>query len=466
MTQPQHEEHRQGGVGRIAAGFAVLLAAVVVGALLLAGEDYRVSARFEAATALVKGNLVQSGGRKVGTVQDIRLTDNGQAELELQITDEDLVPLPEGTEAHLRLASLSGQANRFVDLRMPERRAGDEGPSIPDGGVIPSARTATAVDVDTFFSLFDEDTRDGLRKVIRGNAKLYEGSAQAANDGFESLNPSLVASRRLFGELNRDSALLERFVVSSSKLVTDLADRDESLAQLVDRLATATGAIAREESSLTRAVATLPPFMRRANTTFVNLRAALRDLGPLVEESKPVARKLRPFLAELRPAARGARPTLRDLSALIRRPGQDDDLIDLTRSAVPLRDIAVGPVRRNGAEREGALPASTKALAVAAPELATARPYAPDLTNWFDDFSHSGLYDAMGGGSRAAPNVNLFAAVDGLLQPIPAELRAEFFKFGASLNQNYRCPGAAERGAAWKPTPDFPCDETQVPLGR
>ncbi len=465
MTQPQHEEHRQGGAGRVAAGFAVLLAAVVVGALLLGGEDYRVSARFEAATALVKGNLVQSGGRKVGTVQDIRLTDNGQAELELQITDEDLVPLPEGTEAHLRLASLSGQANRFVDLRMPERRAGDQGPSIPDGGVIPSARTATAVDVDTFFSLFDEDTRDGLRKVIRGNAKLYEGSAQAANDGFESLNPSLVASRRLFGELNRDSALLERFVVSSSKLVTDLADRDESLAQLVDRLATATGAIAREESSLTRAVATLPPFMRRANTTFVNLRATLDDVEPLVEESKPVAPLLRRTLGELRPFARDAVPTVRDLAQLAGRPGADNDLLDLAKRVPAFRDVAVGPVQRNGKERPGALATGTRSLRGQTPQLAFFRPYAVDLTGWFDDFSHSGAYDANGNFNRSAITVNAFAAVDGVLRPVPPELRQQLLGQVSKLGQNNRCPGSIERGALWKPTPDFACDETQTPVG-
>ena len=60
--------------------------------------------------------------------------------------------------------------------------------------------------------------------------------------------------------------------------------------------------------------ASCPPFMRRANSTFVNLRAAVDDLRPLVEESKPVTPKLRRLLAELRPLARDARPTVRDLS--------------------------------------------------------------------------------------------------------------------------------------------------------
>jgi hypothetical protein len=135
------------------------------------------------------------------------------------------------------------------------------------------------------------------------------------------------------------------------------------------------------------------------------------------------------------------------------------------RGLPALRAIAVGPVERDGAQREGALPASTRALQASIPELATARPYAPELTGWFDDFGHSGVYDALGGASRAAVNINGFANVNGLLQPIPPDLREQAFKDLASLGQRDRCPGAMERGAVWKPSPGFPCDATQQPEG-
>ena len=61
--------------------------------------------------------------------------------------------------------------------------------------------------------------------------------------------------------------------------------------------------------------------MRRANTTFVNLRAALDDVDPLVDASKPVARRLQPFLREARELAANGGPTLRDLSRTIKQPG-------------------------------------------------------------------------------------------------------------------------------------------------
>jgi phospholipid/cholesterol/gamma-HCH transport system substrate-binding protein len=274
-----------------------------------------------------------------------------------------------------------------------------------------------------------------------------------------------VATRRLFEELNRDTPLLRRFVDASSKLVTDVAARRDDLAGLVDHLATATGALANEKAALSEAIGRLPPFMRRANTTFVNLRAALTDLKPLVDDSKPAAKALRPFLAALRPFARDARPTVRDLAGIVRRTGKSNDLVELTRSAVPLRNVAVGPVQANGKEREGALPATVKALGEATPELAFARPYAVDLTGWFDDFTHSGVYDALGGASRAALYVNGFSNINGILKPLLPGDRESFFSAAASLNNRNRCPGSIERGGAWKPTPDYNCDLSQVPLG-
>jgi phospholipid/cholesterol/gamma-HCH transport system substrate-binding protein len=453
-------------VGRVVAVAAFVVAvALVVAVLLGSGSgDYTVKARFQNASQLVKGNNVQVSGVAVGSVTDIELTPDGQAEVTMHIRDGAYTPLRRGTQAVVRQASLSGVANRYVDLRMPP---GTSQKTIPDGGVIDQSDTTTAVDLDQLFNTFDPKTRKALSGVIRGYAASYAGRGQQANAGWAYLNPALASSSRLFSELNADTPLLERFITSSSKLVTDVAQRRDDLAGLVDNLATTTGAIGRKQQSLSDAIGQFPGFMRRANTTFVNLRATLNDLEPLVNESKPVARKLRPFLAELRPLARNARPTLADLSRLVRSPGSANDLIDLANSSVPVRDIAVGSAQRNGKNRQGALPATTQALAQSAPELATARPYAPELTGWFDDFSHSGIYDALGGASRAAPNVNLFASVNGVLAPLldPAAQQAAY-KNNLSLNQRARCPGSLERGALWKPTANFPCDASQGPLGR
>ncbi|HEX5781458.1 MAG TPA: MCE family protein, partial [Solirubrobacteraceae bacterium] len=338
---------------------------------------------------------------------------------------------------------------------------------IPDGGVIDQNHTTTAVDLDQIFNTLDEPTRKDLQKVIKGSAAQHEGRGEQMNEGLLYLNPSLSASSRLFRELNSDSKLLERFVVSSSQLVTDLADRRDDLAGLVDNLATTTDAIGNEQAALAESVGRLPDFMRRANTTFLNLRAALDDLEPLVDDSKPVAKKLRPFLAELRPLAQDARPTFADLSRLIKAPGNGNDLIELTKGQVPLRDVTVRDMKENGDERPGAFPASTKALEQVAPKLASFRPYMPDLLGWFDDFSHSGTYDALGAASRVGLHARAFALVDGQLSELPIELRDEAFQATAETDQRNRCPGGGDNKSKdgsrpYKPTPDFNCDPSQT----
>jgi phospholipid/cholesterol/gamma-HCH transport system substrate-binding protein len=452
----------------VAACVAVLLFLGFAGWLILGGsEKYTVKARFRAAGQLVPGNLVQIAGRPVGTTGEARLTQDGQAEVELKI-DKQFAPLRAGTQATIRQASLSGVANRYVDLQLPPGEAQEE---IPDGGTIPIQDTTTAVDLDQLFALFDEKARKGLRNVIRGFGESYEGKSVEANVGWEYLNPSLVAARRLFEELDYDDQALKSFLVSNSKLLTDLTEKRDDVVALVDNLATMMDAIGSEASELERAVGVLPDFMRRANTTFVNLRGVLDDLDPLIEESKPVTPKLRAVLAQLRPFARDAGPTFRDLSTLVKSKGEHNDLIDLANSVFDFNAVTVGEQNVNGKVREGSFPAAARSLRGQTPQWAFQRPYAVDLTGWFDDFSHSGIYDANGSASRVSTTVSAFAFANGTLgQLIPPELRPAVFQQVASLGQRNRCPGATERPAEdksnpYKPSADFNCDEKQIPPG-
>jgi phospholipid/cholesterol/gamma-HCH transport system substrate-binding protein len=454
-------------IARIAALLAVIAAAVLAGVLILGGGSggYTVNARFQNASQLVKGNLVQVGGQAVGKVKKIDLTPDGQAQVTMSI-DKDFAPLRRGTQAIVRQASLSGIANRYVDLTLAPENA----PGIPDGGVIDQDATTSAVDLDQLFDTFDPATRKDLKKVFAGSNKEFKGKGEQMNEGLLYLNPSLAASSRFFAELNYDTPLLKRFIVASSKLVTDVADRRDDLAGLVDHLATTTTAIGSEQQALGSAIQQLPPFMRRANTTFLNLRAALDDLDPLVADSKPVAKKLRPFMAELRPLARDARPTLRDLADILRRPGADNDALELTKLQVPLRDATVKDVDANGKNRQNAFAAITDSLKAYIPEIATVRPYAPDAVGWFDDFSHSGIYDALGAASRVGIHASAFTLSNGQLSPVPPELRSAALQSAAAFNQRNRCPGAAEHASPdgsnpWKPA-GLDCDPSQVLPGK
>ena len=301
--------------------------------------------------------------------------------------------------------------------------------------------------------------------MIRGLAThLRRRRARPSPAGYLYLSPALAASSDLFGELDRDTPLLTRFVAASSKLVTDLAARRERPRRRrrppVDHDVTAIGS---QRAALADAIHQLPdvPAPRRHHLRQPAGHARRPD--QLVDDAKPVARQLRPFLHVLRPLARDARPTLRILQQLIENPRRPTATCSpWSRSTVAVRAIAVGPVRRQRGSRQGALPATTDALATATPELGFARPYAPDLTGWFNSFGHSGVYDALGGASRVAH----------LRQPVrpgqrpphadPARApRQPPWPGTLTTGQRNRCPGSAEHPERRRVEPLPP---TRVPL--
>src|SRR3954470_8854033 len=401
------EEERRQRLRRIAAAVTIALAALIVLHLLIfgAGGGYSVTAEFESASQLVKGNQVSLAGAPVGSVKQISLSDDGQALVKMEISDSAYTPLPAGTHATIRSQSLSGIANRYVDLALPTH---PDGSKISSRGQITQADTTSEVDLDQLFNTLNKPTVSHLQEVIRGFARAYEGVGPQANRGFYYLNPFLSTSRRVFSELNSDNANLEGLVVNAAGLTSTLDQRAPQISSLVANLNGMLGTIGAQQQSLASAVGQLPDFMRQFNTTAVNLRAALDDVQPLVNASRPVARKLQPFAKRLRGFARDAVPTIQGLNGIINAPGPANDLIELTRLQDPLAAIGVGPINRNGASRPGALPASADSLKNSLNQISMLRAYSPELTGWFDDFANSGKADVFGGIGRISITANTF----------------------------------------------------------
>ncbi len=197
-------------IGRVAALGAVVAAVVLVAMVLFdAGRGgYEVTARFANAGQIVKGNPVQSAGTQIGTVEAIDITDDGRAELRLSIDDAH-APLREGTRAAIKQLSLSGIANRYVELSLGPGGRRD----IPDGGEIESARTRAAVELDQLFNTLDPRTRRALQRFLQGSARQFRGAGAQARETFRYLNPALSTSSRLFSELTREINIIERFLV-------------------------------------------------------------------------------------------------------------------------------------------------------------------------------------------------------------------------------------------------------------
>jgi phospholipid/cholesterol/gamma-HCH transport system substrate-binding protein len=330
---------------------------------------------------------------------------------------------------------------------------------IPDGGEISADNTTTSVDLDQLFNTLDPPTRKALQGFFKGQAKAVGNQGAMENVGFQYLNPALSTSRRLFNELNADTPTLERFVTDSSRLVTTLASRRDDLSALIQNLDTTMGAIGSQKVALADALQRLPGFMRRSNTTFVNLRSALDDVDPLVNASKPVAKKLGPFLDQLQPLFHDLKPTVADLRSIVRKPGTSNDLTELTRTFGPLASEALDTKNRSvdfggGAQdvgsTQGAFPAAIQGFKDASPVIGFGRSYTPDFLGWLDDFSTSGGYDALGGISRTQVIFNATTAENAIPAIIPLPKRGDAYKQLNRVYQYKRCPGASEAPASDK----------------
>ncbi|HEX5926521.1 MAG TPA: MlaD family protein [Baekduia sp.] len=433
---------------------ALVVAAVVAILVLTGSSKHEYTLVFQSAGQLVKDNDVQVGGRRIGRVADIKLSDNNLAEVRVQV-DEPYAPLHVGTTATIRSGSLSGVANRYISLSPGPNSA----PKLDDGATLGLDRTTTSVDLDQLFDTLDPEARKSLQQVIKGSSQQYDGKGAEANEALKYFNPALSTTSRLVNELDRDQQSLQDFIIYTARATTALASRRGDLSNLVGNANTASGAIASESASLDQALTALPRTLRQANTTFVNLRATLDDLDPLVDASKPVAPRLAPFFKQLRPLLHDAQPTIKDLRTLISRPGAGNDLIDLLRKQPQLTKVATPTFQH-----------TIKGLQQSTPVLQFIRPYAPDLIGWFRDFGQSTAnYDANGHFARISPIVNAFQFTDNPAGGTLTALAPAERQVGLQSGKVRRCPGAATQAAADGSNPYAPegsdCDSSIVPPG-
>ncbi|HSK50191.1 MAG TPA: MlaD family protein [Solirubrobacterales bacterium] len=392
------------------------------------GHEYKLL--FQNGGQLVPDNEVLIGGSSVGSVESLSLTDDNLAEVKVSVDQE----LHEGTTAIIRATSLSGVANHYVSISPGPNSE----PALENGATLGLGSTTTPVDIDQFFNTFPPSVRKGLSDFIKGNAQIYAGSGEEANEAFKYFGPALNRTDAFFGELTSDQRLFENFIVSSSKLSTTLAERGDDLSSAISNASTAFGAIAAQNRNFDLDLRRLPPVLRQSNTTFVNLRAALDDLEPLLQTAKPATRDLAPFLAELRPVISKLTPFMRDLRLTVRKPGKANDAGEL---------LSYLPADQRLASR--AFPHSEDAIADFLPNLAFARAYTPDIFNGFGKVGQvTGYYDGNGHYARvalAAQNVFNYNSASTELEPIPPS--DQYDAFGTSSTGKRRCPGGATQPA-------------------
>jgi len=348
---------------------------VIVILLFGGGSGYVLHAEFSDAGQLVNGDLVTIAGHSVGSVGGISITNNGLADVELDISDSSITPIREDTVATIGQLSLTGVANRFVSL------APGPGPPISSGGTLPLRQTRGIVDLDVLLNALTPKVRSSLQRIIKTGAYFVgQPTPQQLNRSLLYFNPALSQSARLAAQIAGDRYSLAQLVQSTARVSSALASRSQDLGGLVTNTAAWLREVASERSALEDEIARAPGVLRQGTSVLADTNFTLHALNPVLRDLQPVAPRLGTLLRALVPTARNAIPAVQGIQGLV--PGAEQAL-----SALPGVEKVATPAVRS----------LTAALKPLIPILAGLRPYAPDLVAGF----FNGVGGAEGGGYDA-----------------------------------------------------------------
>ncbi|OBF54349.1 MCE family protein [Mycolicibacterium monacense] len=243
---------------RLAAWTAVLLALVLVaGAVFLVRKLYfgpnTITAYFPTATAIYPGDEVRVSGVKVGKIEAI--TPEGTETKMLLSVDRD-VPVPADAKAVIVAQNLV--AERFVALT-PAYRTGD-GPKMPDGGVIPSDRTAVPVEWDEVKEQLTRlATALGPEAGVSDTSvsRFIDSAADALDGNGEKLRDTLAQLSGVARVFAEGSGNIVDIIKNLQIFVTALRDSKQQIVQFENRLATLTSVLDDSRSDLDAALSEL-----------------------------------------------------------------------------------------------------------------------------------------------------------------------------------------------------------------
>jgi virulence factor Mce-like protein len=253
-------------------------------------STYNLKARVPNANALVKGNEVRIGGVRVGivkTVKPVQLRDGHvAAELALSL-DKNAEPLPVNSTLTIRPKSALG-------LKFLQVTPGDSSQGFRAGATIPlSAYTPEPVDIDQFFDMFDEKTRNGIRQNLAGFGNGFAGRGPQLNEAIGALSRLVVSGQpvlRKIVEPSTNFAGFWRALEALSATVAPVAETQANLFAALDRTFAAFARVSRPYIQET--IEKGPPTLDTVNAALPTLNPFFRDSARFFTALKPGAKAL------------------------------------------------------------------------------------------------------------------------------------------------------------------------------
>jgi virulence factor Mce-like protein len=253
-------------------------------------STYDLKARVPNADALVKGNEVRIGGVRVGVVKKVvpvQLANGGvAAELSLSL-DKNAEPLPVDSTITVRPKSALG-------LKFLQVTPGDSEKGFKAGETIPvAAAKPEPVDIDQFFDMFDEPTRDAIRQNLAGFGNALAGRGPQLNEAIGALRRLVVSGQPILRKLAEPSTNFAGFWRSLSALSATVATVAETQAQMFVALDRTFAAFARvSRPFIQETIEKSPPTLDEVNSDLPAIRPFLEDSAKFFTALQPGAKAL------------------------------------------------------------------------------------------------------------------------------------------------------------------------------
>jgi ABC-type transporter Mla subunit MlaD len=297
--------------GLLLLGLAVAAIAFAAGSPGTMGGLYRVDAIFDTAKGIVPGQLVKVAGARAGTVEDVSLTPEYRARLELSLdprfagfrTDATCAIQPEG---------LIGENFVQCDPGTP-----DAAPlAVGESGVatLPVERTRIPVNISDLFQIWTLPVRQRLPLVVSTLGAAYAARGEDVNAIIRRANPALESARQAIRTVRKEGGELTSLIDSTDQVAKELSGRRQETAAFLD----SASSIAKKASDHTTSISEA---IRRAPALLAATRPALDKVELLTDRGTPILRDLRRsapgltrFADKLEPVGDAAKSALPKLS--------------------------------------------------------------------------------------------------------------------------------------------------------
>ena len=310
---------------------------------------YDVKAQIPGGSNLVEANEVRIGGFRAGAVERIRpgIARPGRragaqdrdarsvAVIEMKL-DKRFEPIPTDTRVQIRPRSALGL--KYVDLQPGRSRE-----KLQPGGTLPLAQSLKPVELDDFFSTFNDDFRSNQRTVLEGYGNALAGRGQDINTVIDGLVPFVRKLEPVMRTLSDERTELNNFFRQAGRTSAQIAPVADTYADLFVNMGTTFEALSADEGRLRQTIERLAPTAEEGIRSLPVQRPFLRDSAELARRLEPVAEQIEASLPVTGDALRTGTPVLGKAPPFYRRTREVfrslDDLTANPNTLLALRDL-------------------------------------------------------------------------------------------------------------------------------